>query len=330
MLPTGRHACRCGRAMHENVGPVAAWPHSRVGVAIGARGRWTGVHRGDWNRSCRSCPGACLRCRPCPRRDPSLHPRCSSRTSALLRSPRIPAAPRSLSPVAYTSRVAPTRAAQTGLSCSVRLPVRVLRPLPRRAPLRVRLRIGAQRISSSPRNDRLDARVVNLTRLQASRDVAARGLAPSVEALDTPLGPRDSRHAPGVCYSALRRLPRRDFHPLEKNDGMRTLARSHRHDAPSDHYRIGRIPMPEWKDTVNLPRTDFPMKANLPTSEPETLARWNAIDLYGKIRARRKGAPKFVLHDGPPYANGNIHMGTALNKILKELVVKSQDRKSTR
>ncbi len=82
--------------------------------------------------------------------------------------------------------------------------------------------------------------------------------------------------------------------------------------------------MPEWKDTVNLPRTDFPMKANLPTSEPETLARWNAMDLYGKIRARRKGAPKFVLHDGPPYANGNIHMGTALNKILKELVVKSR------
>jgi isoleucyl-tRNA synthetase len=81
--------------------------------------------------------------------------------------------------------------------------------------------------------------------------------------------------------------------------------------------------MPEWKDTVNLPRTDFPMKANLPTSEPETLARWKAIDLYGKIRARRRGAPKFVLHDGPPYANGNIHMGTALNKILKEIVVKS-------
>jgi isoleucyl-tRNA synthetase len=82
--------------------------------------------------------------------------------------------------------------------------------------------------------------------------------------------------------------------------------------------------MPEWKDTVNLPRTDFPMKANLPTSEPQTLARWAAMNLYGKIRERRKGAPKFVLHDGPPYANGNIHMGTALNKILKELVVKSR------
>ncbi len=82
--------------------------------------------------------------------------------------------------------------------------------------------------------------------------------------------------------------------------------------------------MPEWKDTVNLPRTDFPMKANLPTSEPETLARWTALDLYGKIRAAREGAPKFVLHDGPPYANGNIHMGTALNKILKDFVVKSK------
>ncbi|MBI3400611.1 MAG: isoleucine--tRNA ligase [Acidobacteria bacterium] len=82
--------------------------------------------------------------------------------------------------------------------------------------------------------------------------------------------------------------------------------------------------MPEWKDTVNLPRTEFPMKANLPTAEPETLARWQAMDLYGKIRARRAGAPKFVLHDGPPYANGNIHIGTALNKILKEFVVKSR------
>src|SRR5439155_10229865 len=82
--------------------------------------------------------------------------------------------------------------------------------------------------------------------------------------------------------------------------------------------------MPEWKDTVNLPRTDFPMKANLPTSEPQTLARWAAMDLYRKIEARRRGARKFVLHDGPPYANGNIHMGTALNKVLKDFVVKSR------
>jgi hypothetical protein len=158
--------------------------------------------------------------RHCSRRDPSLRPRCSSRASSLLRSPRIPAAPHSLSPWAYTSRAALTRAAQTGLSCSVRFPVRVLRPLPRRALARVRLRTGAREISSSPRHDRLDARVVNLTRLQASRHVAARGLAPSVEALDTPLGPPDSPPMPGVCYSALRRLPRRDLHPLETNDGM--------------------------------------------------------------------------------------------------------------
>ena len=84
--------------------------------------------------------------------------------------------------------------------------------------------------------------------------------------------------------------------------------------------------MPEWKDTVNLPRTDFPMKANLPTAEPEQLARWQAMDLYKRIIAERTaaGAPKFVLHDGPPYANANIHLGTALNKILKDVVVKSR------
>jgi hypothetical protein len=232
MLPTGRHACRCGRARHENVGPVVAWPHSRVGVAIGALCRGTRVPRGGWNRSCRSCPRASSLGRHCPRRDPSLRPRSSSRASPLLRSPRIPAAPRSFSPSAYASRAAPTRAAQTGLSCSVRLRVRVLRSLPRRALVHVPLRTAAHEASSSPRHDRLDARIVNLTRLQASRDVAARGLAPSVEALDTPLGPRDSHHAPGVCYSALRRLPRRDLHPLEQNDVIPTRARLHRHDAP--------------------------------------------------------------------------------------------------
>jgi isoleucyl-tRNA synthetase len=82
--------------------------------------------------------------------------------------------------------------------------------------------------------------------------------------------------------------------------------------------------MADWKDTLNLPRTGFPMKANLPTTEPEALARWGAMDLYGKIRAAREGKPKFVLHDGPPYANGQIHLGTALNKILKDFVVKSR------
>ncbi len=82
--------------------------------------------------------------------------------------------------------------------------------------------------------------------------------------------------------------------------------------------------MPEWKDTVNLPKTGFPMKANLPTAEPETIARWKAIDLYGKLREVRRGAPPFVLHDGPPYANGAIHIGTAFNKILKDFVLKSR------
>jgi isoleucyl-tRNA synthetase len=82
--------------------------------------------------------------------------------------------------------------------------------------------------------------------------------------------------------------------------------------------------MPEWKDTVNLPRTEFPMKANLQTAEPAAIARWEAMDLYGQIRAKRRGAPKFVFHDGPPYANGQIHLGTALNKILKDVVIKSR------
>ncbi len=82
--------------------------------------------------------------------------------------------------------------------------------------------------------------------------------------------------------------------------------------------------MRDWKDTLNLPRTDFPMKANLPTAEPATLARWAGMNLYASIRTRRAGAPKFVLHDGPPYANGQIHIGHALNKILKDFIVKSQ------
>ena len=82
--------------------------------------------------------------------------------------------------------------------------------------------------------------------------------------------------------------------------------------------------MSDWKDTLNLPRTDFPMKANLQSAEPEALARWERMNLYAKIREQRKGEPKFVLHDGPPYANGQIHLGHALDKILKDFVVKSR------
>ena len=79
--------------------------------------------------------------------------------------------------------------------------------------------------------------------------------------------------------------------------------------------------MPEWKDTVNLPRTGFSMKANLPASEPLALARWAEIDLYGKIRERRRGSPTYVLHDGPPYANGAAHLGHFVNKVLNDIVV---------
>ena len=81
---------------------------------------------------------------------------------------------------------------------------------------------------------------------------------------------------------------------------------------------------PDLKATVNLPRTGFSMKANLPENEPKRLAWWGEMKLYGAIRGIRKGHPIFVLHDGPPYANGNIHLGQALNKILKDFVVKSR------
>src|SRR4030095_2434665 len=82
--------------------------------------------------------------------------------------------------------------------------------------------------------------------------------------------------------------------------------------------------MRDWKETLNLPRTDFPMKANLPVTEPATIAHWDETGLYARIREARRGLPRFVLHDGPPYANGQVHIGTALNKILKDLVVKSR------
>ncbi|MEX2614988.1 MAG: isoleucine--tRNA ligase [Alphaproteobacteria bacterium] len=76
----------------------------------------------------------------------------------------------------------------------------------------------------------------------------------------------------------------------------------------------------DYKDTVFLPKTDFPMKAGLPQREPELLARWESMDLWGKLRAQSKGREPFVLHDGPPYANGHLHIGHALNKILKDVI----------
>src|SRR6202789_2952250 len=80
----------------------------------------------------------------------------------------------------------------------------------------------------------------------------------------------------------------------------------------------------DYRDTVFLPKTDFPMRGSLPQKEPELLVRWEAMGLYQKLRAAGAGREKFVLHDGPPYANGNIHIGHALNKILKDMVVRSR------
>ncbi len=80
----------------------------------------------------------------------------------------------------------------------------------------------------------------------------------------------------------------------------------------------------DYSETLFLPKTDFPMRAGLPQKEPEILARWHKLGLYQRLRAAAKGRPRFVLHDGPPYANGNIHIGHALNKILKDVVTRSQ------
>ena len=80
----------------------------------------------------------------------------------------------------------------------------------------------------------------------------------------------------------------------------------------------------DLKKTINLPRTDFPMKAALPATEPRWIEFWDQMNLYARLRDGRRGRPTYVLHDGPPYANGNIHLGQALNKILKDIVVKSR------
>jgi len=80
----------------------------------------------------------------------------------------------------------------------------------------------------------------------------------------------------------------------------------------------------DYKATLNLPKTEFPMKASLPQREPEMLRRWEAMDLYGQIRWQGRERPRFILHDGPPYANGHIHLGHALNKILKDIIIKSR------
>ncbi len=85
--------------------------------------------------------------------------------------------------------------------------------------------------------------------------------------------------------------------------------------------------MTDYKSTLNLPKTNFSMKANLPNKEPMQLLKWNDAGIYELLRKKSKGRPKFILHDGPPYANGNIHMGHVLNKILKDIVVKFNSMK---
>lgn len=84
-------------------------------------------------------------------------------------------------------------------------------------------------------------------------------------------------------------------------------------------------PGSQYKDTINLPQTAFPMKASLPNREPQILKKWAELDIYHALQAKRKDAPAFVLHDGPPYANGNIHTGHAMQKILKDIIVKSKN-----
>ena len=80
----------------------------------------------------------------------------------------------------------------------------------------------------------------------------------------------------------------------------------------------------DYKETLNLPKTGFPMKANLVKKEPEMIEKWDKDNLYQMIRKSSKDRKRYMLHDGPPYANGNIHMGTAFNKILKDIIIKSR------
>src|SRR3982751_94266 len=82
--------------------------------------------------------------------------------------------------------------------------------------------------------------------------------------------------------------------------------------------------MAEYKNTLNLPETTFPMKGDLARREPERVKQWQESRLYQRIRERFAGRPKFVLHDGPPYANGDIHIGHAVNKVLKDIIIKSK------
>ena len=111
---------------------------------------------------------------------------------------------------------------------------------------------------------------------------------------------------------------------MTRPHGRRTLERRNRDDECNTEWGIVLAEKSAYRATMNLPNTGFPMKGDLPRREPEWLEAWREENMYGELRARRRGRPLFVLHDGPPYANGNIHMGTALNKILKDAVNRSR------
>ena len=81
----------------------------------------------------------------------------------------------------------------------------------------------------------------------------------------------------------------------------------------------------DYNKTLNLPETEYPMRGNLPAKEPVMLENWDNEELYKKILEKNEGKPSYVLHDGPPYANGDIHLGTALNKVLKDIIVKQKN-----
>ena len=80
----------------------------------------------------------------------------------------------------------------------------------------------------------------------------------------------------------------------------------------------------DYKSTLNLPKTDFPMRGNLAKREPEMLERWEKMDIYQQVRKASAGREQFILHDGPPYANGDIHIGHVVNKVIKDMIVKSK------
>ncbi|HLP84396.1 MAG TPA: class I tRNA ligase family protein, partial [Phycisphaerales bacterium] len=110
-------------------------------------------------------------------------------------------------------------------------------------------------------------------------------------------------------------------HPLLLSDAAGTTAGKPAPDKAADKAKDEKS---KYRSTLNLPQTAFPMKASLVQNEPASLKRWQAMNLYSKLREQRAGKPKFVFHDGPPYANGSIHLGHLMNKMLKDFVVRSK------